>query len=432
MSSIESKSALDRSAIDEGQLAKLKKLLASLTSNRFYLPILKQAGVDESIASLGDFFTRMPLTTKEQVTRDQLCNPPYGTNLTHPLEHYTRFWQTSGSTAKPMRWLDDEAGWSWMLDGWDAIYDACGVEPGDRLFFAFSFGPFLGFWTAYAAAARRGCLCIPGGGMTTAGRLQCITENAITVLFCTPTYAIRLGESAPQHYINLKRKSKVRMLIVAGEPGGSIPSTRQAIEQLWPRATVFDHHGMTEVGPISWQQPNAPGNLVVNEAEFIAEIIDPHTGEKLPPGQRGELVLTNLGRPASPLLRYRTGDLALADESPDPDTGYLVLRGGILGRADDMIHIRGVNVYPSAVEQVIRSYPGVGEFRATITVQRGMDEMTIQLEPAADCKDPQQLARDIADGLRTCLTLRIPVEIVEKGSLPRFDFKSRRWVRVEG
>lgn len=431
MSTDETPPIPDRSTIGAHQLAGLQKMLAGMESNRFYAPILREAGVDDSIASLEEFTARMPLTTKEQVTQDQLCNPPYGTNLTYPLEHYTRFWQTSGSTAKPLRWLDDEDGWAWMLDCWDSIFDAAGVQPGDRLFFAFSFGPFLGFWTAYAAAARRGCLCIPGGGMTTAARLQCITENAITTLFCTPTYAIRLGESAPKHFINLQRKSRVRTIVVAGEPGGSIPATRQTIEELWPRAQVFDHHGMTEVGPISWQQPSAPGNLVVNESQFIAEIVDPRTGETLPPGERGELVLTNLGRLASPLIRYRTGDLALADQTPDPDTGFLVLHSGILGRADDMIHVRGVNVYPAAVEQVIRSYPGVGEFRATISVQRGMDELTIQLEPAADCKDPQQLARDISGGLRTCLTLRIPVEIVERGSLPRFDFKSRRWIRVE-
>src|SRR5207244_8306504 len=206
--------------------------------------------------------------------------------------------------------------WNWVLDNWDQFYQIIGLKTGDRLFFPFSFGPFLGFWTAFEAASRQGFFCLPGGGMSSAARLRFLLDNQATVVLCTPTYALRLGEVAREEGIDLT-SSGVRALIVAGEPGGSISATRARIEAIWG-ARVFDHWGMTEIGALGIECPENPAGLHLLETECLAEVIDPTTGEAVPTGQTGELVLTNLGRWGSPLLRYRTGDLVRIDPRPCP------------------------------------------------------------------------------------------------------------------
>ena len=195
-----------RSQIEAQQLSKLDTLVSLLTpDNDFYSGKVEQAGLGPGCSSLQDFFSRMPFTLKEELVRDQATHPPYGTNLTFPLERYSRLCQTSGTTGAPLRWLDTLESWQWMLDNWETVYRASGVGPSDRIFFAFSFAPFLGFWTAFDAAARMGCLCLPGGGMSSTARLQILLDNKVSVVCCTPTYAIRLGEIAASEGIKLER-----------------------------------------------------------------------------------------------------------------------------------------------------------------------------------------------------------------------------------
>src|SRR5206468_2470798 len=250
---------------------------------------------------------------------------------------------------------------------WMEIFRAAGVRTGDRVFFAFSFGPFIGFWLAFESAARLGCLCLPGGGLSSAARLRVMMDNGATVLCCTPTYALRLGEAAREEKLDLSA-SRVKTIIVAGEPGGSILATRARIESLWAGAQVFDHHGMTEVGPVTYECPARAGVLHVIESAYLAEILDPGTGAPVQPGDSGELVLTNFGRAGSPLLRYRTGDVVRAcpDTICECGRSELALEGGILGRIDDMVVVRGVNVYPSAVEEILRAHGGVAEYLAQV------------------------------------------------------------------
>lgn len=413
------------------QLDALRKLIAALlTSNRFYGPILRAAGIDEHLASLSEFATRMPLTSKQQIIDDQLAYPPYGSNLTYPLHRYTRFCQTSGTTGTPMRWLDTSASWQWMLDNWKQVLEAAGTRSGDRALFAFSFGPFLGFWTAYEAACQRGIMCIPGGGMSSRTRLQTIFDNEVNLVFCTPTYATRLGEVAAEEGFDLKR-SNVRRLIVAGEPGASVPATRAHIARYWPKDALFDHHGMTEVGPVSFQNPSHPGILHIIESAYLAEIIDPDTQAVVAPGQTGELVLTTLGRTGSPLLRYRTGDLVCRSTLEPSRLGRseLALQGGILGRVDDMVVIRGVNVYPSAVDQIVRAEREVVEYRVDVRHANRLAEIEITIEVDAECSSAPDLCDRLAAALRDAFQLRVPVRPVEPGVLPRFEFKSNRWVR---
>ena len=412
------------------QLDALRTLIAALlSSNQFYGDKLRAVGLDERVASLNEFRARMTLTSKQQIVDDQLASPPYGTNHTFPLTCYTRLCQTSGTTGTPLRWLDTPADWQWMLDNWARVFGAAGVGAGDRALFAFSFGPFLGFWTAFEAACQRGIMCIPGGGMSSRARLQAIVDNEVTVVLCTPTYAVRLGEVAAEQGIDLKH-SKVRRLIVAGEPGASVPATRAHIERYWPGGAVFDHHGMTEVGPVSFENPTHPGIVHVIESAYLAEIIDPESEAPVDAGETGELVLTTLGRTGSPLLRYRSGDLVRQSMLGPEELGWseLAFDGGILGRVDDMVVIRGVNVYPSAVEQIVRAEVEVAEYRVDVRNAGRLAEMELSIEPAPDCTNPAQLRDRLAVTLRDLFQLRVPVRLVAPGVLPRFEFKAKRWV----
>jgi phenylacetate-CoA ligase len=418
--------------IEAEQLEKLRTLLAAVVpANPFYTTKLGPSGIDGNISSLEDFKQRAPFTYKHELIEDQLANPVFGTNLTYPVDRYTRFNQTSATTGKPMRWLDTAESWDWMLGNWKRVFDAAGVTAQDRIFFAFSFGPFLGFWTAFDSAARMGCLCIPGGGMRSSARLRVLLDMKATVLCCTPTYALHLAEAAEEEGIDLAL-SQVRTVIVAGEPGGSIPGTRKLIEKLWNGARVVDHHGMTEVGPVSYGCPVREDVLHIIESGYLAEVIDPKTTEPVVPGTAGELVLTTLGRLGSPLLRYRTGDIVEQSEEERCECGScdMALVGGIRGRNDDMLVVRGVNVYPGAVENVLRSNGGVAEYRVEIGRHGALSELMIQVEPEPALADNPGLAHHLEAALRDALALRIAVKIVPCGSLPRFELKAKRWVRM--
>ncbi|HWY78584.1 MAG TPA: AMP-binding protein [Verrucomicrobiae bacterium] len=421
-----------RAEIEGSQLEQLRSLVAELfPANPFYTRKLGGAGITFDIASLADFSSRFPFTTKHEVVEDQRVHPPFGTNLTYPLERYTRFHQTSGTTGTPLRWLDTPESWEWMLESWGEVYRAAGVTASDRIFFAFSFGPFVGFWMAFEAGSRLGALCLPGGGMGSAARLCAIIDNGVTVLCCTPTYAVRLAEVAAQDQIDLRR-ARVRTIIVAGEPGGSLPAMRARLAALWPGARLFDHHGMTEVGPVTHECPARPGVLHVIESAYYAEIIDPITGQAVPPRQPGELVLTPLGRTGSPLLRYRTGDLVRAEPTGAPcvcGRSDLALPGGILGRTDDMIIVRGVNVYPSAVDEILRANESVAEYQVRVSETESLLEISIEVEPRPGCTDVDALVNRLEKTFETSFALRIPVTAMPPGSLPRFEMKARRWVR---
>ncbi len=421
-------SANPRTGIETDQLIRLNRLIVQLASNPFYAPRLGKAGLDDGVLSLDAFTRRMPVTTKAELVADQVEHPPYGSNLTYPMERYTRFHQTSGTTGVPLRWLDTPKSWSGLLECWRTVFRSAGVSRGDRVCFAFSFGPFLGFWTAFEAAAELGCLCLPAGGMSSSARLKLILDNQAEVLCCTPTYAVHLAQTARAEGIDPKAFN-VKTVIVAGEPGGSLPAVRQQIANGWNGARVFDHHGMTEVGPVTFEHPTRPGLLRVIEAAYLAEIVDPDTLLPAEPGHSGELILTTLERWGMPLLRYRTGDLVRAvyvddDGNPGP---HLSLDGGILGRCDDMVVVRGVNVYPGAIDQILRDRGGVAEYRVTVTEQPAMCELSIEIESTLGA--PEDLAARIENDLRQALSLRIPVVQVAPNTLPRFEMKAKRWVR---
>ncbi|TMD68068.1 MAG: phenylacetate--CoA ligase [Chloroflexi bacterium] len=417
--------AVTTATLRAAQLKRLGTGIASLLqSNRFYRARL------HPVATWDDF-ARLPLTTKNEITADQQANPPHGTNLTFPLDRYTRLHQTSGTSGtRPLRWLDTPESWEWWTRIWaEHVYRAAGVQPVDRVFFAFSFGPFIGFWTAFSGAERLGALVIPGGAMTTEQRLRTMLELRATVLCSTPTYAIRLAETAQSTGVDL-RGSDIRITLHAGEPGASVPATRDLIERSFG-ARCFDHTGMTELGPTGVSCDARDGVHLI-ESEFIFEIRDdagtvhplPETGTI-----GGELVATNLGRWGSPLIRYRTGDRVVVTRAPCRcGSPFAKMLGGIRGRVDDMFTVRGVNLYPSQVEDLVRRHPVIGEFCIEVRSVRGMEEVTILCECQRD--DGEAAVSELANDLRLALGARIECRQVAAGSLPRSDLKSRRLRRV--
>jgi phenylacetate-CoA ligase len=413
---------LPREELSQIQLRKFQLMLDTvLTHNAFYRRKLHGAGIS-SAADIRTFddYRRIPFLLKSELTADQEATPPYGTNLTFPLGRYSRIHQTSGTTGEPLQLLDTDESWQWWARCWHTVYRAAGVSSNDRIFYAFSFGPFIGFWSAHEGACLLGALQIPGGGMSSLQRLKAILTHQVTVLICTPTYALHLAEVANEYCIDI-RNSSVHTTIHAGEPGAGLPGTRNRIEDAWG-AKCYDHAGATEVGAWGFEGETRNG-LYVNEGEFIFEVIDPDSGR---PDTEGELVISNLGRIGMPVIRYRTGDhVKLSQEPYDGGITYRKLDGGVIGRVDDVLVVRGINVYPSAVENILRRFPEVVEFAVDIYRRHELDDMEIRTEVGKNAESG--LADAISAAIRDALGLRVTIEVVPSGILPRFDMKARRF-----
>jgi phenylacetate-CoA ligase len=395
------------------QLQKLNNLLhAILPANRFYAEKLGTPGI---FTSLSDFTARVPLTTKDELAADRERHPPYGTSHTFPLTGYHRFHQTSGTRGKPLIWLDDPGNWTWILDNWEWVWRGAGVKAGEIAFFPFSFGPFLGFWAGFEAATRMGVRAVPGGGLSSEDRLHLLVQSQSTILCCTPTYALRLAEVGEKIKLPVSSLG-ITKIIVCGEPGGSILETRQRIETAW-QARVYDHHGMTEIGPVSVSSESDPNLLLLRHESYFCEVIDTITGSPTPLGKTGELVLTTLGRYGSPLLRYRTGDLVM----PVAHEDHFALRGGVLSRTDDMVVIRGINIHPSSIDAIVRSFPDIAEYQVEIDHRPALAEINLRVEST------EETANALAQKLRSAFTLRIPVTAAAPGTLPTFEVKAKRW-----
>ena len=400
---------------DPGAFERLRR------DNAFYRPRLE--GLSAPLDSL-ESLAQLPFTRKSELVEDQRLHPPYGTNLTEPPEAYTRIHATSGTTGTKLKCLDTPESWAWFTHCWQKIYRAIGVDASDRVFAAFGFGPFVGFWAGFEAAQQVGALAIPAGAQTSSQRLDWLLESEATVLLSTPTYALRLIEVAREKGIDLAT-SAVRTTLHAGEPGASIPSIRNRIETAW-NARCWDHAGMSEVGPWGYECP-AGGGLHAIETEFVCEVVEPGGSAPVEDGALGELVLTNLGRWAQPALRYRTGDIVRLDRTPcGCGSGFIRFPGGVLGRADDMIQVRGVNVYPSAVESIVREEPGIQEFQVDVEKQREMWSLRISIEVERD-EEAEATRGRLTETLRNRLGIGAEVVLAPTGSLPRYELKARRF-----
>jgi phenylacetate-CoA ligase len=400
------------------QLKRLNEMLHWARQQPFYRDRL--ASVELPLKSLSLLAT-IPLLAKNDLIAQRRGLP--GRIFDQPRQRYSRLHQTSGTKGWPMPVMDTPDDWKWWLDCWDFVLDAAQVTDDDVAMMAFSFGPFIGFWTANDALVRRGAMVVPGGGMSSKNRLQMIDDHSCTLVCCTPTYALHLVTVAEESGIDLASNSVTR-IIVAGEPGGSIRSVRKRIEESWG-ASVIDHTGASELG--AWGFGSCDGlGIHVIESEFIAELLrfdEQHPeGQPAADGQDAELVMTNLGRRGGPAIRYRTGDIVRGFRQHDQACKFLWLEGGVLGRSDDMMVIRGVNVFPSSIEAIVRDVDAAAEFRLIASRVDEMDQLAIEIE------SDDATAMHLSDLLRDRLAMRVAVTPVAHKSLPRFDAKAKRLV----
>ncbi len=416
-----------RATLDALKLARLRRLLHEiLPGNTFYATKFARIPKPTAIESL-DALTEWPFTFKDELVEASSLaaagdRPGGPGNLTYPVERYVRYHQTSGTHGRPLPVFDTAEDWQWWMDCWRIVFERGRVQAGDRVFVASSFGPYVGFWSAFDAAPNIGAMAIPSGGLSTVARLDLLRTVGATVLVATPSYALHLAEVARDQKIDTAALP-VRLVIVAGEPGGSSPSVRSRLAEAWG-AAVLDHAGATEVGP--WGVGDLQGHgLDVIEPWFHAEFLAVETGLPAAAGQLAELVLTTLGRAGAPVIRYRTGDLVRPRWPADAEVAagscpWVRLDGGVLGRVDDMLIIRGVNVFPGAIDDIVRSFPEIVEYRLTVANRDSLDTMLLEIEDHLD--DPGRVAME----LQLRLGLRVEVMVAPLGSLPRFESKGRR------
>jgi phenylacetate-CoA ligase len=415
----------DRADLDRVKLARLRELLGTvLPANRFYAGKLNARRAPTALADLADW----PFTTKEELVSGA-ADSGLPANLTWDPDRYVRYHQTSGTHGRPLPILDAPADWEWWMACWQTVLRRGAIGPGDRVLVASSFGPYLGFWSGFEGVIAAGALAIPAGGMSSQARLALARSTNATVLLATPSYALHLAEVAGATGVDLITLP-VRLVVVAGEPGGSVPAVRAALRRAWG-ADVLDHAGASEVGPWGVGSTggaiNATPDLEVIEEWFHPEFIPLPPASADDPGGLAELVLTTLGRAGAPVIRYRTGDIVrprwpTATEVEAGASPWVRLAGGVLGRTDDMLVIRGVNVFPSAIDGILRAFPDVVEYRLTVDRDGALDRLAVEIE------DRLHAPARVADELHTRLGLRVDVTEVPAGALPRCEGKGRRVV----
>lgn len=429
---------MDRESLHTLQTVKLRRMVDwAYHKSPFHRRKYEAAGLHpEQVRSLADL-RRIPLTTKDEWLETQRDRPLFGDNLAVLPHLAQRLHQTSGTSGRtPLRVLDGIKDWEWVAEMWAYGFWAAGVRPVDSVYFCFGYGTFIGFWGAHYCCEKLGALVVASGGQTSEGRIRQILDIGATTICATPTYALRLGEVARTMGVNLA-DSPVNKVILSGEPGGSLPATRRIVEEAWG-AAVMDTAGMSEIGTIMVFECNHhPGGMHIIEDHFIEEVVDPKSGEPVGYGEKGERIVTSFGRGFMPLIRYKTGDLVERVPHTECSCGrtFDVYRGGILGRVDDMKLIRGINVYPSSVEAIVREFPEIDEFLIVLTRERGIyDEIAVQVEVREGMDDiwptlEPRLDAALADGHGG---LRFRLEKVPTGTLPRWELKARRLVDKRG
>jgi phenylacetate-CoA ligase len=408
----------------------------------FYRRKFEQAGLGpDSVRGIEDL-GRIPLSYREEWLEDQQANPPWGTfsplRQQDWLERGWMFFSTSGTTAAFPRVFRhttfDRDVWTYL--GARGLY-AMGVRPRrDVAINCFSYGTSVAFWGMHYSLNHMGVPVISGGGASTERRGMLIQNYAPTVLMCTPSYSLYLGRAMQEAGIS-PRDSAIRLIIASGEPGAGVPATKQRVEELW-NAEMHDHFGCTEVAmpPLGYtcsyqvQKREGPVCTHMMEDVYIPEVLDPDTWEPVPEGKPGILVVSNLYSEAQPILRYVMGDwITVTTEACGCGRTQMRAVGGLRGRNDKLIKIRGLLFFPSAIEDAVRSIPEVSdEFRIVIDRVGDMDQVKATVEPASarpEADDPS-LQAVVARSLKGTLGIRVDVEVVPHGSLERASFKADR------
>ncbi len=424
---------LPREKLDELRLKKFRRIFSwAYERSKFHRSLYKEAGIEPGdIRSLEDV-AKVPKVEKSMMRDVQRKAPfPYGDALCVPLDEVTEFRQTSGTTGQPVYQADTWQDWEWWAECWATLLWAQGYRPHDRVFLPFGYNVFVAFWAGHYACEKIGCETVPGGVLDTKARILKMQEIKATAMMCTPTYVLGMADTALSK-LSLDPRSDlgVRRITCAGEPGALIPATKKRMEQAW-NAKVFDHAGATEIGAWGFECADQPGGLHINEAMFLAQIEDIDTGELITePGKPGKLVITALDRIAQPCIRFDSKDIvAFGSDKCSCGRTYRLLPGGVIGRADDITKVKGVLLAPSAIEDVVRSIPGLGNDYEVVVEKKGdIDRILLKVELAEGTDLPKkEIEARLSTELRVKTNLGYEIEIHPYGSLPRFEVKAKRF-----
>lgn len=422
---------LDHEKIRRLQLKKFKKIFNWANERSgFHRGLYGKAGIKpEDIRSFEDI-RRVPTVEKSMMRAIQRKEPfPYGDALCVPIEDVSEFRQTSGTTGQPVYQADTWQDWEWWAESWSYILWAQGYRPKDRVFIPFGYNIFVAFWAGHYAAEKIGAEVVPGGVLDTQARILKIQELRCTAMMATPTYVLGMADIAKKMGID-PRSLCIRKITCAGEPGASIPSTKKRMEEAW-NAKVYDHAGATEIGAWCFECEDQSGGLHVNEAFFLAEIQDLETGEYIEePGRRGKLIITALDRQAQPCIRFDSKDIAEWASSPcSCGRTFRLIKGGVVGRADDITKVKGVLLSPPSIEEVVRGVEGLGnEYEVIVEKQGDTDRITLKVEFVPEAEIRRTLIeQELVDQLRLKTNLRYDLQFFPSGALPRYDVKARRF-----
>ena len=409
----------------------------------FYRLKLDRLGIAPGDVRTVDDLPALAVTTKQEMDDDLAEHPPWGTyTAVDDAVWLERGWQvfaSSGTTGAPRAFRYtrfDRETWAWANAR--AMY-AMGFRTGrDSALLAFGYGPHVWLWGVHYALDLMGIPIVTGGGLDTRMRARFIDQYRPTILACTPSYALFLASVMGELGLD-PAASSVRFVFCAGEPGFGVPATRYRIEAAWG-ATMHEFYGCTEAAPAGAAytcdevaaEKDGPVSTHLLEDCGIWETVDPETYEAVPPGVPGLTVVTNLVSEASPQLRFLVGDSTTFTDAPC-SCGRTHMRavGGFHGRADDMLNIRGVTIFPSAIEDAVRRVPHAGtEFQIEVTVERSLDVLTVRVEPDAGITDDRfpEVASLVESEVVSRCELRPVVEVVPVGTLPRTEFKAKRVV----
>jgi phenylacetate-CoA ligase len=414
------------------QLNKFRRIFKwAYNHSKFHRSLYEKAGITpDDIRSLEDI-RHVPKVEKSMMRDIQKKDPfPYGDALCVPLEEVTEYRQTSGTTGQPVYQPDTWQDWEWWAECWAYLLWAQGYRPSDRVFIPFGYNVFVAFWAGHYGAEKIGCEVVPGGVLDTKARILKIQELRATALMGTPTYILGMADTAKNKMGIDPAELTINKITCAGEPGAGIPSTKKRIEEAW-NAKVFDHAGATEIGAWSYECSDQPGGLHVNEAFFLVEIEDIDTGEIITePGKRGKMIITALDRMAQPCVRFDSKDIIEWDpEACSCGRTFRVLKGGVVGRADDITKVKGVLLAPSAIEEVVRGINGLGdEFEVVVEKTGDSEKITLKVELMPDSTDRREsIESKLTDQLRIKTNLRYDLVFYDYGTLPRYEVKAKRF-----
>ena len=420
---------LPRPELEKLHLKRLQILIAyAYAKSAMYRKLLDRHKVKpEQIKTMDDFVKRLPFIDKKEILEAQALDPPFGDALAIDQDFFQQRFATSGSTGAPFHIpLTYYSSVLWG-ESWVYLYWAIGLRPRHSFYFGFNWGIFAAFWSAYMGVRRLGGTVISGGGLDSKARIQQILQYKPDVLVATPTYALYLGEIAREMGVDLA-KTSISFVVVAGEPGGSIPSTRQAMEDLWG-AKAYELYGIAELGPTN---PGCPlqGGVHLCEDWYHALVVD-ERGNLAPYGEVGEHILTSYIQHGQPLIKYRSHDLIRWTDQPcGCGTTWTYYPGGVLGRTDAMIIVKGTNVYPSAVEALLHKVPELSEhYELHVDRDEANDFVTVKVEARGETRaeDYAALGRKAESVLKSAIGVTIGVEVQARGTLPRYELKAKRF-----